>query len=74
MRWTKRKQNGRWPAGIPKPCIPTLAKSAPNGPAWLHEIKHDGYRLLVRKDGDTVRIFTRGGHDWSDRYPTEWLI
>ena len=36
---------------------------------WLHEIKHDGYRLLVRKDGDAVSIITRGGSDWTDRYP-----
>jgi ATP-dependent DNA ligase len=36
---------------------------------WVHEIKHDGYRLLVRRDGARVRCFTRGGHDWADRFP-----
>ena len=36
---------------------------------WVHEIKHDGYRLQVRRDGDTVRLFTRRGYDWSGRYP-----
>jgi bifunctional non-homologous end joining protein LigD len=35
----------------------------------VHEIKHDGYRLQVRRDGDVVRRFTRKGYDWSDRYP-----
>ena len=35
----------------------------------MDEIKHDGYRLIVRRDGDTVRLFTRRGYDWSDRYP-----
>jgi bifunctional non-homologous end joining protein LigD len=36
----------------------------------VHEIKHDGYRLQVRReDGDTVRLFTRRGYDWSGRYP-----
>jgi ATP-dependent DNA ligase len=35
----------------------------------VHEVKHDGYRLIVRRDGDTVRLFTRRGYDWSDRYP-----
>ena len=35
----------------------------------MHEIKHDGYRLIVRRDGDTVRLFTRRGYDWSGRYP-----
>jgi bifunctional non-homologous end joining protein LigD len=35
----------------------------------VHEIKHDGYRLQVRRDGETVRLFTRRGYDWSGRYP-----
>ena len=35
----------------------------------MHEIKHDGYRLQVRRDGDVVRLFTRKGYDWSSRYP-----
>ena len=39
------------------------------GPDWVHEIKHDGYRLIVRRDGKAVRLFTRRGHDWTDRYP-----
>jgi bifunctional non-homologous end joining protein LigD len=36
---------------------------------WIHEIKHDGYRLIVVRDGARVRLFTRSGYDWSDRYP-----
>ena len=36
----------------------------------MHEIKHDGYRLQVRREGDTVRLFTRRGYDWSGRYPS----
>jgi bifunctional non-homologous end joining protein LigD len=51
------------------PCIPTCALGPPAGPDWVHEIKHDGYRLQVRRDGDTVRLFTRRGYDWTDRYP-----
>jgi bifunctional non-homologous end joining protein LigD len=35
----------------------------------VHEVKHDGYRLIVRRDGETVRLFTRRGYDWTDRYP-----
>jgi ATP-dependent DNA ligase len=35
----------------------------------VHEIKHDGYRLIVRRDGPAVRLFTRRGYDWTDRYP-----
>ena len=38
-------------------------------PLWVHEIKHDGYRLMVRRDGARVRCFTRNGHDWTDRFP-----
>lgn len=36
---------------------------------WIHEIKHDGFRLIVRRYGARIWCFTRGGHDWSDRYP-----
>jgi bifunctional non-homologous end joining protein LigD len=35
----------------------------------VHEIKHDGFRLMVRREGSRVRLFTRGGHDWADRFP-----
>jgi ATP-dependent DNA ligase len=38
------------------------------GPDWIHEIKHDGYRLTVHREGKRVRLFTRNGHDWTDRY------
>jgi bifunctional non-homologous end joining protein LigD len=51
------------------PCIPTRRVRVPAGPDWVHEIKHDGYRLIVQRDGDRVRLFTRCGHDWSGRYP-----
>ena len=51
------------------PCIPTRAHKPPAGPGWVHEIKHDGYRLQVRRDGEAVRLFTRRGYDWSTRYP-----
>jgi ATP-dependent DNA ligase len=35
---------------------------------WLR-IKHDGFRMIVARDGDRVRLFTRNGHDWANRYP-----
>ena len=47
------------PPGFIEPCIPSLAFKPPAGPGWVHEIKHDGYRLIVRRDGETVRLFTR---------------
>jgi bifunctional non-homologous end joining protein LigD len=55
--------------GYIPPCIPTRAYKVPAGPDWVHEIKHDGYRLQVRRDGDAVRLFTRRGYDWTARYP-----
>jgi hypothetical protein len=45
--------------GFVSPCIPTRAIKPPAGADWVHEIKHDGYRLIIRRDGDTVRLFTR---------------
>ena len=44
-------------------CLPTAAKVVPTGPDWIHEIKYDGYRLRVERQGKTVRLFTRNGHD-----------
>jgi bifunctional non-homologous end joining protein LigD len=55
--------------GFVDPCIPSLAHKPPSGPDWVHEVKHDGYRLIVRRDGPTVRLFTRRGYDWTGRYP-----
>jgi bifunctional non-homologous end joining protein LigD len=55
--------------GYIPPCIPTRAVKPPAGSGWVHEIKHDGYRLQVRRVGDQVRLFTRRGYDWSGRYP-----
>jgi bifunctional non-homologous end joining protein LigD len=57
------------PSGFVPPCIPTRAIKPPAGTDWVHEIKHDGYRLQVRRQGDVVRLFTRNGYDWSARYP-----
>jgi bifunctional non-homologous end joining protein LigD len=43
----------------------------PAGPEWFHEIKFDGYRLRVERDGDSVRLITRGGYDWTKRFPLD---
>jgi bifunctional non-homologous end joining protein LigD len=51
------------------PCLPTPAKQCKSGPAWVHEIKHDGYRMIARRTGDRVRLYTRRGFNWADRYP-----
>ena len=58
----------RRPAGFIKPCQPTLSDKAPSGPLWLHEIKHDGYRIIACKSGDQVRLWSRNGRDWSREF------
>jgi bifunctional non-homologous end joining protein LigD len=50
-------------------CLPRKAKEPPSGPGWIHEIKHDGFRILARKDGNQVRLITRNGYDFAGRYP-----
>ena len=52
-------------------CIPTRGTKVPSAPDWLHEIKYDGYRLRVERNGDRVRLITRNGYDWTGRYP--WI-
>jgi len=53
-------------------CLPTKSDAVPTGPDSLHEVKNDGYRLRLERDGDRVRLITRGGYNWADRYP--WIV
>jgi bifunctional non-homologous end joining protein LigD len=53
-------------------CIPIRGTQVPAGPEWYHEIKYDGYRLRLERDGDRVRLITKGGYNWTDRYP--WIV
>jgi bifunctional non-homologous end joining protein LigD len=50
-------------------CLPCPAKAPPSGPGWLHEIKHDGFRILARRNGAAVRLITRNGNDFTHRFP-----
>src|SRR5262245_21886107 len=52
-----------------EPCLPSQVTKPPAGPDWIHEIKHDGFRLLARRGATGVRLFTRNGHDWTERFP-----
>jgi bifunctional non-homologous end joining protein LigD len=65
--WGPRRlaRDRRAPAGFIEPCAPVLFDVAPSGPEWLHEVKHDGYRIIARKDGDAVRLWSRWARDWS---------
>jgi hypothetical protein len=55
------------PAGFVIPAQPVLASRPPSGPDWVHEIKHDGYRMIVHRDGPMVRLYSRNAHDWTER-------
>jgi bifunctional non-homologous end joining protein LigD len=55
--------------GFIEPCLPSSAEQPPSGPGWIHEIKHDGYRLMARRDPIGIRLLTRNGYDWASRYP-----
>jgi bifunctional non-homologous end joining protein LigD len=49
--------------------LPSVSAKPPSGPGWLHEIKHDGFRMMVLRTGERVRVLTRNGIDWTDRFP-----
>ena len=52
-----------------EPCLPRPAKKPPAGPGWIHEIKHDGFRIIARRDAAGVRLITRNGYDLAARFP-----
>jgi bifunctional non-homologous end joining protein LigD len=63
----------RWrrnpPLGFLRPSESTLVARPPAGPGWLHEIKHDGFRILARKQGERVSVWSRRGADFTYRFP-----
>jgi ATP-dependent DNA ligase len=56
--------------GFVEPCLPTISRTVPTGPGWAYEIKHDGFRFVCVSQRKRVRVFSRGGHDWSKQLPT----
>ena len=56
------------PAGFIQPCLPMKAPKPPSGALWLHEIKHNGFRVIARKDGARVKLYSRPGNDLTDRF------
>jgi ATP-dependent DNA ligase len=57
------------PLGFLRPCLPIKAPQPPSGDIWLHEIKLDGFRVIARKDGERVRLYSRPGNDLTKRFP-----
>jgi bifunctional non-homologous end joining protein LigD len=55
--------------GFVEPCLPSPAKRPPAGANWIHEIKHDGFRIMARRDGGGVRLITRHGNHFTSRFP-----
>jgi bifunctional non-homologous end joining protein LigD len=57
------------PSGFIEPCLPSTADRVPSGAGWIHEIKHDGFRLMACRDPARVRLLTGNGNDFTARYP-----
>jgi bifunctional non-homologous end joining protein LigD len=55
--------------GFISPQLATLKSKAPTGDQWLHEIKFDGYWLQIHLNKGNVTVYTRNGHDWTNRFP-----
>ncbi len=61
---------GALPARL-APQLPTLAQLAPEGAGWVHEIKFDGYRMIVRVSGGKIQLLSRNGQNWTARFPAQ---
>jgi bifunctional non-homologous end joining protein LigD len=57
------------PTGFIEPCLPIRSPQPPIGSEWLHEIKHDGFRVIARKFENGVRLYSRPGNDLTSRFP-----
>ena len=68
-RELRRRVRADRPLARFEPCLPRRAKAPPVGPGWIHEIKHDGFRIIARRDAGGVRLITRNGHDFTARFP-----
>jgi bifunctional non-homologous end joining protein LigD len=63
------RERTRLGLGIIEPCLPKAAKAPPSGPGWIHEIRHDGFRIMARRNAAGVRLYTRNGYDFASRFP-----
>ena len=66
---TRPWRSPRAPLSFIDPSQPTVRDKLPAGPGWVYEVKHDGYRLQVHLREKRVRLFTRTGIDWTERFP-----
>ncbi|MBX4898471.1 DNA ligase D [Rhizobium bangladeshense] len=70
--WPKGARKGAMPDFI-EPALATLKPKPPAGDRWIHEIKFDGYRLQVRIENGEVRMLTRSGLDWTEKFGSDVL-
>ena len=63
------REPSRRTVGFIEPCLPKPVRVPPSGPGWLHEIKHDGFRIMARRDAAGTRLITRNGNDFTARFP-----
>jgi bifunctional non-homologous end joining protein LigD len=71
MLWRVRNSRGRprnAPAAFIPPCRPTVSQRPPRGFGWVHELKHDGYRLQIHVRDGRVKLYTMNAADWAKRY------
>jgi bifunctional non-homologous end joining protein LigD len=59
----------RPPAGFIAPCLPIVSDEIPVGPAWIHELKWDGYRMIACHGTGPPRLWSRTAHDWASSFP-----
>ena len=69
MKWRPSSSVTLPASGFIEPCIPSPVKRAPTSADWIFELKMDGYRLMVRRHDDKVRIYSRRGADFTLRFP-----
>src|SRR5271166_1425366 len=68
-RTSPRRSRRTPPSGFILPCQPLLVDRPPAGSDWLHEIKHDGYRILACREGSRVTLWSRHGTNFTDKLP-----
>jgi bifunctional non-homologous end joining protein LigD len=74
VQWSSRilARDRRSPVGFIEPCLPVLVDAVPVGSEWIHELKWDGWRIIARREGRLVRLWSRNGRNWSEAFP--WIV
>ena len=68
MNELRRRARAEEPFPRFEPCLPRPASEPPADSGWIHEIKHDGFRILAHRRGRNTRLFSRNGHNFADRF------